>query len=109
MAFFWHDGPPDGHSSPATQMASLSPQFTEQPPQAPRGLDGGALQELTSPSRSGPDGPPPAVWGGPGSLAGAACEPFGLTHAANESVTSTPAASDAPDRMRQARVRTLSY
>ena len=80
-------------------MASLSPQFTEQPVQAPRGLEGGALQELTCPSRSEPDALP--VWGGPGSLAGAACEPFWLTHAANESVTSTPAASDAPDRMRQ--------
>ena len=109
MAVFWHDGPPEGHSSPAMQMASLSPQFTEQPPQAPRGLEGGALQELTCPSRSEPDGPLPAVWEGPVSLEGAACEPFSSTHAANERATSTAAASEAPETMREERVRTITY
>jgi hypothetical protein len=44
MAGFWHEGPPEGHSSPATQMASLSSQLTEQPPQLPRGEEAGALQ-----------------------------------------------------------------
>jgi hypothetical protein len=91
-------------------MASLSPQLTEQPPQLPRGVEGGALQELLCPSRSVPGGPPAAVLGGPVSLEGAACGPFWLVaQAASKSAMRTPAASDAPDTIRQARVLTHSY
>ncbi len=69
MAVFWHEAPPEGHSSPATQMASLSPQFTEQPPQLPRGVEGGALQALPPEAWSEAAGGPEAVvLGGPVSL-----------------------------------------
>lgn len=64
MAAFWHEGPPEGHSSPATHMASLSPQFTEHPPQLPRGVEAGALHELLWEARSEAGGPD-AVLGGP--------------------------------------------
>jgi hypothetical protein len=110
MAVFWHEGPPEGHSSPGTQMASLSPQLTEQPPQLPRGLEGGALQELTCPSRSVPGGPPAAVPGGPVSLEAGGCVPLPcVTQAASDRAMSTRAASDAPDTMRQGRMLTDSY
>ena len=88
-------------------MASLAPQFTEHPPQLPRGEEGGALQELPSMLRSVPGGPPGAVFGGPVSLEGAAGELFSLlTQAASERARSTPAANDAPETMRQERVLT---
>ena len=88
-------------------MASLAPQFTEHPPQLPRGEEGGALQELPSMLRSVPGGPPGAVFGGPVSLEGEAGEPLSpVAQAASERARSTPAASDAPETMRQERVLT---
>jgi hypothetical protein len=91
-------------------MASLSPQFTEQPPQLPRGLEGGALQELTCPAPSVPDGPTAAVLGGPVSLEGGAGAPFPcVTQAASDRAMSTRAASDGPDTMRQGRMLTDPY
>ena len=91
-------------------MASLSPQFTEQPLQLPRGFEGGALQELTCPSRLLPVGPPAAVLGGPVSLEGGAGARFSLaTQAASDRVMITPTASDAPDKTRQGRVLTHTY
>jgi len=91
-------------------MASLSPQFTEQPLQLPRGFEGGALQELTCPSRLLPVGPPAAVLGGPVSLEGGAGARFSLaTQAASDRVMITPTASDAPDKARQGRVLTHTY
>jgi hypothetical protein len=109
-AVLWHEGPPLGHSSPGVQEAALSPQLTEQPAQLPRGREGGALQELLCPSRSVPGGPAAAVLGGPLSLEGAACGRFSFaTHAASDSAMSTPAASDAPDRMLEGRVLTSKY
>ena len=91
-------------------MASLSPQFTEQPPQLPRGLEGGALQELTCAPRSVPGEPPAAELGGPLSLEGEAGEPFSFaTHAASDSAMSTAAANDAPDRMLEGKVLTFTY
>ena len=65
MAVFWHEGPPEGHSSPGTQMASLFPQFTEHPPQLPRGAEAGALHELPPEARSEAGGPEEVVLGGP--------------------------------------------
>ena len=49
-------------------MASLDPQFTEHPPQLPRGEDGAALQALSPapPSRLGSS--PAELWGGPVSV-----------------------------------------
>ena len=109
-AVFWHEGPPEGHSSPGTQIASLSPQLTEQPPQLPRGLEGGALQELPSKLRSVLGVAPAAVLGGPVSLEGGAGARFSLaTQAASDRVMITPTASDAPDKTRQGRVLTHTY
>ena len=51
-------------------MASLFPQFTEHPPQLPRGVEAGALQELPCEWRSEAAGPEAAVPGGPVSAAG---------------------------------------
>jgi hypothetical protein len=68
MAVFWHEGPPEGHSSPARHIASLSPQSTEHPPQLPRGVEAGALHEFPSLGRS-EEGGPEVVLGGPLSLA----------------------------------------
>jgi hypothetical protein len=77
-------------------MASLSPQLTEQPPQLPRGLEGGALQELPSVLRSVLGVPPAAVFGGPFSLDGETCRLSWLgTQPANETAMSTLAATDA--------------
>jgi hypothetical protein len=91
-------------------MASLCPQFTEQPAQLPRGLEGGALQELTCPSWSLPGGPPAAVLGGPVSLDGDAGELLSFdTQAASDTATSTPAASDGPHKKRQQTVLIASY
>ena len=88
-------------------MASLSPQFTEQPPQLPRGLEGGALQEFGCPSWSLPDGLPAAVSGGPVSLEEGVGARFSLaTQAASDSTMSTPVASDAPDIVLRDRVLT---
>ena len=70
MAVLWHEGPPEGHSSPGTQIASLSPQFTEHPPQLPRGVDAGAPQELPCDCRSEAGGPEAGALGGPVSAAG---------------------------------------
>jgi hypothetical protein len=110
MAVFWHEGPPEGHSSPGSQMASLSPQVTEQPPQLPRGLEGGALQELTCPALSVLGGPPAAVLGGPVSPEAGACAPFPcVTQPASDRAMSTRTASDAPDTKRQGRMLTASY
>jgi hypothetical protein len=82
-------------------MACLSPQFTEQPAQLPRGLDGGALQELTWRSRSAPGGLFAAVLGGPVSLEGEADVPFSLaTQAASDRAMRTPVASNALDELR---------
>ena len=109
-AVLWHEGPPAGHSSPGVQEAALSPQFTEQPPQLPRGREGGTLQVLPSPSRSVPAGAPAAVVGGPVSLDGAAGVAFSLaTQAASDRAMSRPAARDAPDTVRQGGVLTDSY
>jgi hypothetical protein len=106
-AVFWHEGPPEGHSSPGIHIASLSPQFTEQPPQLPRGWEGAALQELTSPLRLAPGGAPAAEVGGPLSLDGEPGEPFSLvTQAASERARNTPAANDAPETARQETVLT---
>ncbi len=49
------------------QNASLSPQLTEQPPQLPRGEEGGTLQELLCAAPSTPS-LPAAVCGGPVSV-----------------------------------------
>ena len=88
----------------------MSPQRTEQPPQLPRGREGGTLQELPCPSRSLPGGAPAGVLGGPVSLDGAADEAFSLaTQAASDKAMSSPAASDAPDTMRQGEVLTDSH
>ena len=88
----------------------MSRQLTEQPAQAPRGREGGALQELLWPSRSVPGGPVAGVLGGPVSLEGAAGGRSSFaTHAASDSAMSTPAASDAPDRMLEGRVLTPTY
>lgn len=107
LAVFWHEGPPEGHSSPGTQMASLAPQFTEHPPQLPRGEEGGALQELSPMLRSVLPGALGAVLGGPVAPGGEAGELFSLVaQAASERAKSTPAASDAPETMRQERVLT---
>ena len=46
-------------------MASLSPQFTEHPPQLPRGAEAGALHELPCEERSEAGGPEAPVLGGP--------------------------------------------
>jgi hypothetical protein len=51
-------------------MASLSPQFTEHPPQLPRGVEAGALQELPCDWRWEAGGPEAAVLGGPVSAPG---------------------------------------
>jgi hypothetical protein len=67
-AVFRHEAPPLGHSSPGVQAAALSPQLTEQPPQLPRGLEGGALQEFSCVARSETGGPEAAVFGGPVSV-----------------------------------------
>ena len=110
MAAFWHEGPPEGHSSPATQIASLSPQFTEQPPQLPRGLEGGAVQELSCPSRSLLGGALALVLGGPVSLedgAGALLSP--VTQAASDRAMRTLPASNAADIIRRGRVLTDQY
>jgi hypothetical protein len=69
MAVFWHEGPPEGHSSPGTHMASLSPQFTEHPPQLPRGDEAGTLHELPPEGRSDAGEPEAVELGGPVSLA----------------------------------------
>jgi hypothetical protein len=61
--------PPLGHSSPDLHEACLSPQFTEQPPQVPRGEEGDAAQELFPAALSEPDAGT-AVLGGPASLYG---------------------------------------
>ena len=59
---------PLGHSSPDLHDACLSPQFTEQPPQLPRGEEAGAVHELAPAARpeSADAGPP--MLGGPVSL-----------------------------------------
>ena len=105
-----HAAPPLGHSSPRVHEACLSPQFTEHPPQVPRGEEGGAVQELTCPFRSAVAGPPVAVLGGPVSLEGEACGRFSfVAHAANDRATSTPAASDTPDKTLEGRILTPAY
>jgi hypothetical protein len=91
-------------------MASLSPQFTEQPPQLPRGVEAGAVQELTCPLRSELGGPGEAELGGPLSLEGEAAEPLEFdTQAASDRAMSTKAASDAPDRMRRGSILIYRY
>ena len=91
-------------------MASLSPQSTEQPPQLPRGFEGGALQELTCALRSLLDERSAPVLGGPDSVEGGADGAFSLaTQAASDRAMSTPVASDAPDKLRQARALTSTY
>jgi hypothetical protein len=88
-------------------MASLAPQFTEPPPQVPRGEEGGALQELLPMSWSVLVGPPGPELEGPVSLEGDAGAPFSLvTQAVSERARSTPKASDAPERVRQESVLT---
>ena len=79
MAVFRHEGPPLGHSSPVMQDACRSPQFTEQPPQLPRGEEGGTLQELPGAPRSEPPGEgEEALLGGPASSGEAPCGFFSL-------------------------------
>ena len=91
-------------------MASLSPQFTEHPPQLPRGEEGGTVQELPCESRSVPGGAPAAVLGGPVSPEAGAGGAFSLvTQAFSNSAISTPATSDAPDTDRRRTVLTDSY
>jgi hypothetical protein len=108
MAVLWQEGPPEGHSSPGTQMASLAPQFTEQPGQLPRGVEGGTLQELLPAAPSLLPGSPAAVlWDGPVSVAGRAAARFPVdAQPASERAMSTPAAGETPERMRQERVLT---
>ena len=43
----------------------MSPQFTEHPPQLPRGEEAGTLQEFPAEERSEAGGPEPVVLGGP--------------------------------------------
>ena len=108
-AVLWHEGPPLGHSSPGVQEAALSPQLTEQPPQLPRGREGGTLQELPRPSRSVSGGAPAAVLGGPLSFDAGACGAFSwVTQAASDSAMSTAVASDALGELQQASVLTLT-
>jgi hypothetical protein len=91
-------------------MASLSPQFTEQPPQLPRGVEGGALQELISPLRSVPGAPAAPELRGSLSLEGAVGEPFSFdTQALSDRAMSTPAASGAPEEMQPERALILTY
>ena len=91
-------------------MASLSPQLTEQPLQLPRGVEGGALQELTCASRSAPGGAGAPLTGGPVSLDAGADGAFSLaTQAASDRAMRTPVASDAPDQLRQARALTSTF
>jgi hypothetical protein len=91
-------------------MASLSPQFTEHPPQLPRGFDGGALQELTWPSRSAPGVAGALARGGPVSPDAGAGEALPLpTQAVSDRAMSTPAASDALDKLRQPGALTSTY
>ena len=91
-------------------MASLFSQFTEQPPQLPRGAEGGAVQELTPPLWSVPAGPAAPELGGPLSLEGEAGELFSLdTQASSDRAMSTPAASDVPHTRRQETVLISSY
>ncbi len=46
-------------------MASLAPQFTEHPPQLPRGVEGAALQEFPWSASAVPGSVAPALCGGP--------------------------------------------
>jgi hypothetical protein len=62
-----HAAPPLGHSSPDLHEACLSPQFTEQPPQVPRGEEADAVHELLPAALSEP-GAGAEVLGGPVSL-----------------------------------------
>jgi hypothetical protein len=91
-------------------MASLSPQLTEQPPQLPRGVEGGALQELTCALRSPLDERSAPVLGGPDSVEGGARVPLSfVAQPANDSTMSRLAASEAFDTRRQGSVLTHSY
>ena len=91
-------------------MASLSPQSTEQPPQLPRGFEGGALQELTCALRSLLDERSAPVLGGPDSVEGGACVPLSfVAQPANDSTMSRLATSEAFDARRRGSVLTHSY
>ena len=91
-------------------MASLSPQFTVQPPQLPRGVEGGAVQELTCPLVSLLGGPAVVELGGPLWLEGEDDAPFSFdTQAESDRAISTPAASGAPEKMRQGRPVISTY